>query len=34
MSQNALLFDLSLTHKDLRFITVNMLSKNLKFIDL
>lgn len=34
MSQNALLFDLSLPNKDLKYITVNMLSKNLKLIDL
>ena len=34
MSENAMLFDLSLPNKDLKFITVNMLSKNLKLIDL
>jgi Leucine-rich repeat (LRR) protein len=34
ISQNALLFDLSLPSKDLKFITVNMLCKNLKLIDL
>jgi Leucine-rich repeat (LRR) protein len=34
MSQNALLFDLSLASKDLKYITVNMLSMNLKLIDL
>ena len=34
ISQNALLFDLSLPSKDLKFITVNLLSKNLKLIDL
>ena len=34
MSQNAFLFDLSMPNKDLKFVTVNMLSKNLKLIDL
>jgi Leucine-rich repeat (LRR) protein len=34
MSQNALVFDLSMPNKDLKYITVNMLSKNLKLIDL
>lgn len=34
ISQNALLFELSMPNKDLKFISVNMLCKNLKFIDL
>lgn len=34
LSDNPILFDLSLPSKDLKFITVNMLSKNLKLIDL
>ena len=33
MSQNSRLFDLVLPSKDIKFITVNMLCKNLKIID-
>ncbi len=34
ISQNSLLFDLSMPDKDLKFISVNMLARNLKLIDL
>lgn len=34
VSENANLFDLSLQNKELKYITVNMLSRNLKLIDL
>ena len=34
ISQNTLLFELQMPSKDLKFISVNMLCKNLKIIDL
>ena len=34
ISDNSVLFDLSMPQKDLKCISINMLSKNLKIIDL